>query len=98
MEHSLLAADAAVRPWRTAAYVAGGVALLELLLLLALGGGALASALADRIQIAARDAVLAPETARAEPSGSRARKPAKATPPVATRPRGKTVILVLNGN
>lgn len=97
MDHPLLASDAAIRPWRTAAYVAGTIALLELVLLLAIGGGALAGALADRIEVAARDAV-SPERGRASPASTRARTSRKPAAPVAKRPRARTVVLVLNGN
>jgi hypothetical protein len=94
VDHPLPAPDALVRPWRTAAYVAGAVALLELLLLLVLGGGRLAAAVSDRVQLEARERALAP--AAHEPAAQVARK-AKRTPPAAL-PRRKTVVLVLNGN
>ncbi|GIU95819.1 MAG: hypothetical protein KatS3mg012_2276 [Gaiellaceae bacterium] len=95
MDHPLLAREAAIRPWRTAAAVAAAVALLELLLLLAIGGGALVDSLAGRIQLAARETVAGTPAPRAEKAPTAAR-PAK--PVVATRPRAKTVVLVLNGN
>jgi hypothetical protein len=95
VDHPLVAApDALVRPWRTAAYVAVAVAAVELLLLLLIGGGKLTGFVADRIELAARDEVLAPApTQRAQPV---TRKPAAVA--VARRPRSKTVVLVLNGN
>lgn len=96
MDHPLLAPDAVVRPWRTAAYVAGAVALVELLLLIAIGGGALVKSVSGRIQLAAQETVAAAPAAPAAKKAAVASKPAKAT--VATRPRGKTVVLVLNGN
>ena len=94
MDHPLPAPDALVRPWRTAAYVAVGIAAVELLLLLVIGGGKLTGFVADRIELAAQDQVLAPRKARAAKPVTR--KPASAA--VAKRPRGKTVVLVLNGN
>jgi len=94
VDHPLPAPDALVRPWRTAAYVAGAVALVELLLLLVIGGGRLAAAVSDRVQLAAKERVLAPAP-RAEKKVSPRRRSAT---PAAALPRGKTVVLVLNGN
>lgn len=98
MDHPLLAPDTVVRPWRTAAYVAGAVAVIELLLLIAIGGGALVKSVSGRIQLAAHETVAATPAAAAEKkqSAKTTAKPAKAA--AATRPRGKTVVLVLNGN
>ena len=94
MDHPLPAPDALVRPWRTAAYIAVAIAVVELLLLLLIGGGKLTGFVADRIELAAKDQVLAPQKqTTAKPL---TRKPASAA--VAQRPRSKTVVLVLNGN
>lgn len=98
MDHPLQApgvsTDALVRPWRTAAYVAVAIAAVELLLLLVIGGGKLTGFVADQIEGAAREQVLAPQPQqRAKPF---TRKPAAAV--VAKRPRSKTVVMVLNGN
>ena len=93
MDHPLAAPDALVRPWRLAAYTAGAIALAELLLLLVIGGGALVESVSQRVQVAAR------ERANAQPAP--ARKPTtKTRPPVAAAkiPRGRTVVMVLNGN
>jgi hypothetical protein len=95
VDHPLLAPDAVVRPWRTAAYVAGAVALVELLLLIAIGGGALVKSVSGRIQLAAHETVAATPAAPAKKAAATP-KPAKAA--VAARPRGKTIVLVLNGN
>jgi len=90
--HPLAAPDAPVRPWRLAAPVACGIAAIELLLLLALGGGALVETVSARVQLAAEDHALAPakrptrETRRAAPAAA------------ATTPRKRTVVMVLNGN
>ena len=92
MDHPLRAPDA-VRPWRTAAYVAGAIAVVELLLLLVIGGGKLTGAVSDRLQLAAKERALAPVARTAKPA---TRKPASAA--AAKRPRSKTVVLVLNGN
>ncbi len=99
MDHPLpapsVSTDALVRPWRTAAYVAVAVAVVELLLLLVIGGGKLTGFVADRLEGAARQQALAPQnTERTKPV---TRKPAAATA-VAKRPRSKTVVMVLNGN
>lgn len=92
MDHPLVAPEALIRPWRTAAYIAGGIALAELLLLLVIGGGALLQVVSDRVQLAAREHALAPATVQ-KPA---VRKPAPVA--VAKRPRSRTVVLVLNGN
>jgi LytR cell envelope-related transcriptional attenuator len=93
VDHPLAAPDALVRPWRTAAYVAGGIAVVELLLLLVIGGGALVRAVSDRVQLAATEHALAP-VARVKPVVRR--KPAPI--PAAKRTRARTIVLVLNGN
>jgi LytR cell envelope-related transcriptional attenuator len=94
VDHPLPAPDALVKPWRTAAYVAVAIAAVELLLLLVIGGGKLTGFVADRIELAAQDKVLAPATQTTTKPVTR--KPASAA--VAKRPRSKTVVLVLNGN
>ena len=95
MDHPLTGPDALVRPWRTAAYVAVAVAAVELLLLLAIGGGKLAAWATDRMQLAAQERVAAP-VKQSRSSATTARK--AAPPPAAKRPRSRTVVLVLNGN
>jgi hypothetical protein len=92
VDHPLPVPDALIRPWRTAAYVAAAIAAAELLLLIVIGGGALMGALSDRLQLAAREQVLAPTSQ----TKSAVRKPAPA--PVAKVPRSRTIVLVLNGN
>ena len=94
MDHPLPAPDALVRPWRTAAYVAVAIAVVELLLLLLIGGGKLAGWATHRMQLAAQEQVAAPM--HRTRSLAATRKPAPA--PAARRPRSKTVVLVLNGN
>jgi hypothetical protein len=88
-------ADALVRPWRTAAYVAIAIASFELVLLLAIGGGKLTGFVADRIEGAAQQQAVAPGKHVLVPPV--VRKPAAATA-VAKQPRSKTVVMVLNGN
>jgi hypothetical protein len=83
------------RTWRRATYVAGAVAAVELVLLLILGGAVLGPALADAIKGAAREQVFAaPEPAKRAVKA----KPAKAKAAVARLPRGRTEVMVLNGN
>ena len=99
MDHPLPApvsgTDALIRPWRTAAYVAVAIAAFELVLLLAIGGGKLVGFVADRIEGAAQEQVLA--SPKGDTGTPVVRKPAAATA-VAKRPRSKTVVMVLNGN
>ena len=93
MDHPLVAPEALIRPWRTAAYIAGAVALVELFLLLVIGGGALVQAVSDRVQLEARERVLASASAPT----TRTKQPA-ARVPAAKLPRARTTVLVLNGN
>jgi LytR cell envelope-related transcriptional attenuator len=94
VDHPLPAPDALIRPWRTAAYVAVAVAAVELLLLLAIGGGKIAGLLSDRMQVAARERVLPTATQVVPNAGKVKRAHVKAT----ARARSKTVVMVLNGN
>jgi hypothetical protein len=95
VDHPLAAPDALVRPWRLAAFVAGTVAAIELLVLLGIGGGALLGAVSDRLELAARERALAP-AAKAKPDRA-PQKPAAATAKIHL-PRGRVVVRVLNGN
>jgi hypothetical protein len=95
VDHPLRAPDALVRPWRTAAYVAVAIAAVELLLLLLIGGGKVLGWASDRMQLAARDHVLQPATQTTQTKAA-AREHTAA--PATTRPRSKTIVLVLNGN
>ena len=92
MDHPLSSPDVLVRPWRLAAFVAGAVAALELLLLLAIGGGWLVETVSSSVQGAAREHAQAPK------SKERAAKPSGKTAAATVLPRGKTVVMVLNGN
>jgi hypothetical protein len=95
VDHPLARADQLVRPWRLAAFVAATIATVELLVLLAIGGGALFESLSNRLQLEATEHALAP-AARPEPKPA-ARKPAVATAKIKL-PRTRTVVRVLNGN
>jgi LytR cell envelope-related transcriptional attenuator len=95
VDHPLAPPDALVRPWRLAAFIAGAVAGVELLILLAIGGGALAGAITDRLDVKAKQHALAPA---AKPKRTAANRNANATAAKPELPRRKTVIRVLNGN
>jgi hypothetical protein len=93
VDHPLTAPDALIRPWRTAALVAGAIAALELVVLLVLGGGALAGLVSKEVQQAATRHVLA------TPAPNRERHVAGRSAPVAAKvPRTKLRVVVLNGN
>jgi hypothetical protein len=94
VDHPLASPDSLIRPWRTAAYVAGAIAAVELLLLLVIGGGALAGFVSDRVEQAAVKRALSTPEQHARHSAKKS-KPAKA---VAHVPRTKLRVLVLNGN
>lgn len=95
MDHPLIAADALVRPWRLAAYIAGAIAVAELLILLVIGGGALFETVSDRVQVAAKERALArPAPANAKQVATHKQSPSAA----ASTPRRRTVVMVLNGN
>jgi LytR cell envelope-related transcriptional attenuator len=95
VDHPLSAPEQLVRPWRLAAFVAATIAVVELLVLIAIGGGALFESLSDRLRLEATERALAPpKSAESKPAP---RKPAVATAKVRL-PRTRTVIRVLNGN
>ncbi|MGE5689619.1 MAG: LytR C-terminal domain-containing protein [Pseudomonadota bacterium] len=77
-----------LRPWKTAAVVAAGIATLELVVLVVLAVGAIAKPVAHEAQRVAVERTLAP-VQRPEP------KPSAAD---TTLPRGETAVIVLNGN
>ena len=70
------------------------MAVVELLLLLLIGGGKLAGLVSDRVQVAARDRALAGPV---QPTAAPTTRRPKAIPRV-SRSRSKTVVTVLNGN
>jgi LytR cell envelope-related transcriptional attenuator len=88
MDHSLPQAQVAPH-WRTATLVAGGIAAVELAILIALGLPMLGHAVSKQVRTAAENRVFAP-----------APKPQAQPKEDATRllPRKETSILVLNGN
>jgi len=88
MEHSLPGTQVAPH-WRTATLVAGGVAAVELLILLVIGLPMLGHTVSSHVRTAAEHRVFAPEPEAKQPQ-----------PKDTTRllPRRQTSILVLNGN
>ena len=78
MDQALPVADALVRPWRTAAYVAAAIAAIELVLLLVIGGGALMGAVTKRLELEAQELELGPGQLRLQPGGARGPLPALA--------------------
>jgi LytR cell envelope-related transcriptional attenuator len=91
-----------VRPWRTATLVAGGIAGVELVLLVLLGILLLGRSVAPQVRAAAARAAAAP-THHAAPAASASKtkaKPASRHPahPGRLLPRAKTSVLILNGN
>jgi len=90
-------ADLAVRPWRTATLVVAGIAALELVLLVMLGGALLAKPeQATARKATAAKAVAAKHGKTPASAVVKAAKPEKAAP--AQLPRRKVTVLVLNGN
>ena len=95
MEHSVGVSQLdLVRPWRRATYIAGAVAGVELLLLLILGGIVIGPAIADALTGVAEGQVVAQAK---QPKTAVPLRPKKVRA-VASLPRGKTKVVVLNGN
>lgn len=95
MDHPLQLdrAEIAVRPWRVAVLALAAVAVVELMLLVVVGG-----ALVARPESGARASAKRPAARSAAVPASKAR-PAAAAPAVAAElPRRKVGVLVLNGN
>lgn len=99
MDHPLRLdhADLAVRPWRTATLVVAGIAALELVLLVMLGGALLAKPEpAGARKATASKAVAARQATKPTPTPAKAAKTDEAAP--AQLPRRKVTVFVLNGN
>jgi LytR cell envelope-related transcriptional attenuator len=92
VDHPLTPPDALVRPWRLAAFVATTIAAIELLVLLVIGGGALADVLVSKLE---REA-----TAKATMPKAQTKSVARVagTSKQAVLPRNRIVVRVLNGN
>jgi hypothetical protein len=86
-----LQAPEVIVPWRTVAIVAGAVAIVELLILLVISGGALVQALSDGGSHSAT------RKGRATPAPAKHTKRQLASS-AATIARSRTKVLVLNGN
>jgi LytR cell envelope-related transcriptional attenuator len=92
VDHPLAAPDALIRPWRNALFIAATVAIVELVLLVGIGGRALLVSVADRVE---RDAVKRAQETKQQPAKRVTRQIASVP---AKLPRAKTRVLVLNGN
>lgn len=93
MDVSLHHNDRLISPWRTAAFVAGAVAAIELLVLVVVGGALIAkpSAGTNARPVAKIQAAKAAQKASVA-------KAHRAAAPAAHLARGKVSVLVLNGN
>jgi hypothetical protein len=80
-------------PWRLAAMVAGGIAAVELILLVVVGGALIAKPTGEPTK-------LAPPAKKISATGTTAKttKPAERATATAALPRRKVRVLVLNGN
>jgi hypothetical protein len=89
-----------VRPWRTATLVAGGIAGVELVLLVVLAIVLLGRSVAPQVHAAAARAATAPKHHPAPAASHSRAKPAPRHPEHAGRvlPRAKTSVLIMNGN
>ena len=95
MDHPLAAPDALVRPWRIAAYVGISVAVVELVVLLVIGSGALLRTVSHSVQRAAEQQALAPSASTSAHRPTAARHTAAT---VAALSPSRVHVLVLNGN
>ena len=89
--------ELAVRPWRTATLVVAGIAALELVLLVMIGG----ALLAKRDQTARKPAARTTHAATTRHAAKRAPVKTRTTPTKAVAaelPRRKVTVVVLNGN
>lgn len=95
MDHPLQLdrAEIAVRPWRVAVLALAAVAVVELMLLVVVGG-----ALVARPESGARASAKRPAARSAAVSASKPRPAAPAPAVAAELPRRKVGVLVLNGN
>jgi len=90
-------AELAVRPWRTATLVVAGIAALELVLLVMLGGALLAKPeQAGAHKATASKTVAVKHATKPAPAPAKAAKTEKAV--AAQLPRRNVTVLVLNGN
>jgi hypothetical protein len=93
--------DTIVRPWRTATFVAVGVAAVELLLLIIVGGTLLAKPDSGARSTAAAKRATAPPGTKANAGGTEAAAGGATGAKLsfaAELPRRKVLVLILNGN
>jgi hypothetical protein len=86
-----------VRPWRTAAFVAGAVAAVELLILIVVGGALIAKASTGVSAKPVQKAALTGTAVAQTGSKTGAAKPRRAVVPPAHLARSRVSVLVLNG-
>ncbi|MGH2996335.1 MAG: LytR C-terminal domain-containing protein [Gaiellaceae bacterium] len=92
MEHPAAAAEALVRPWRTATLIASAVAAVELVIILVAGIALVGKPLTEKMRDVARDRSLG------VPAATTTKKRPKIGSSVARLSRLETTVLVLNGN
>ena len=85
-----------VRPWRTAAFVAAAIAVVELLVLIVVGGALIAKATTATSAKPAQKAVATKDVSVKSSSGTPT-KARRAAAPVAHLPRTRVSVVVLNG-
>jgi hypothetical protein len=100
MDHVYVRKQTADTPWRTAAVVAGAIAAIELFILVILGVAFGAKLTSDHAEHAVINATTAAKVEAAAPpaTSTETKKKNPNAAPTASLPRGKTSVLVLNGN
>jgi LytR cell envelope-related transcriptional attenuator len=96
--HHPLAQTELVRPWRTATLVATGIAAVELALLIIAGLVLLGRQIAPHVHAAAAREAAKPKPAAVHHAPAKPAAKVRHVQAVRLLPRGKTRILVLNGN
>jgi hypothetical protein len=99
VEHAYLNTRTVETPWRTAAIVAAGVAAVELFILIVLGVVLGAKMASDHVEKAVTAPVATKSSAPAASKTSTISQPADMnSAPAQPLPRGRTSVIVLNGN
>lgn len=101
MDHVYVRKQTADTPWRTAAVVAGGIAAIELFILVILGVAFGAKLTTDHAEQAVINATTAAKVEAAAPPATSTETKKKKNPnaaPTASLSRGRTSVIVLNGN
>jgi hypothetical protein len=101
MDHVYVRKQTADTPWRTAAVVAGGIAAIELFILVILGVAFGAKLTTDHAEQAVINATTAAKVEAVAPLATSTETKKKKNPnaaPTASLSRGRTSVIVLNGN